>query len=115
MNFWPPKPGFTDITRTRSRSSFTHSSVAGVVAGFSAAPAFTGRQPRALADGVQDREAHADVRHEAAVHHVDVDLVGAGRLHARDLLGEDAEVGGQDRGRDPHGHPYITRGAAGRP
>src|SRR5947208_8659126 len=43
MNFWPPKPGFTDITRTRSRSSFTHSSVAGVVAGFSAAPAFTGR------------------------------------------------------------------------
>src|SRR5882724_9439650 len=42
MNVWPPKPGFTDITRTRSRSSFTHSSEAGVVAGFSAAPAFTG-------------------------------------------------------------------------
>src|SRR6267378_712657 len=47
MNFWPPKPGFTDITSTRSRSSFTHSIVAGAVAGLSAAPAFTGL-PRRL-------------------------------------------------------------------
>src|SRR5213593_1071192 len=41
-NVWPPKPGFTDITRTRSRSSLTHSIVSGGVAGFRAAPAFTG-------------------------------------------------------------------------
>ena len=41
-----------------------------------------------------------DVRHEVAVHHVDVDPVGAGALDRRDLVGEAAEVGRQDRRRD---------------
>ena len=41
--------------------------------------------------------------HEVAVHHVDVELVGAGRLHPRDRLPERGEVGGQDARRDPHG------------
>ena len=35
----------------------------------------------------------ADVRHEAAVHHVDVDEPGAAALDGRDLVGEVAEVG----------------------
>src|SRR5262245_53155330 len=39
MNDWPPKPGFTDITSTRSRSSSTNSSAEGGVDGFSATPA----------------------------------------------------------------------------
>ncbi len=66
-------------------------------------------QAGALADGLQDGKSHGDVGHEAAVHHVDVDLVGAGRLHPGDLLGEDSEVGGEDRRRDlDHALPYTA-------
>ena len=41
--------------------------------------------------------------HEAPVHDVDVDPVGAGRLDGLDLLGEPAEVGGEDGGGDADG------------
>ena len=39
MKLWPPKPGFTVITQTRSIRSRTHSIASGGVAGFSATPA----------------------------------------------------------------------------
>src|SRR5436190_10769841 len=55
-------------------------------------------QACALADGVEDRKTQRDVGHEAPVHHVDVDLIRTRGFGARDLLGEDPEVGGQDRG-----------------
>ena len=42
MNFWPPKPGFTDIRSTRSTASSVWSSQPSGVAGFSTMP---GRQP----------------------------------------------------------------------
>ena len=45
MNFWPPKPGFTDMTRMRSHSSMTYSMELRGVAGFSTIPAL---QPRSL-------------------------------------------------------------------
>src|SRR5262252_2195066 len=40
MKDWPPKPGFTDITSTRSISSSTYSRADAGVDGFSATPAF---------------------------------------------------------------------------
>lgn len=45
MNFWPPKPGFTDITRMRSTTSSTSSMALVGVPGLSTAPA---RQPSSL-------------------------------------------------------------------
>jgi hypothetical protein len=39
MNFWPPKPGFTDITTTKSRSPAIASSAVAGVAGLITAPA----------------------------------------------------------------------------
>jgi hypothetical protein len=54
------------------------------------------RQSRALADRLDDGEADRDVGDEVAVHHVHVELVGAPRLDARDLVGEDGVVGGED-------------------
>ena len=52
---------------------------------------------------LDDRRAHAQRRHEVAVHHVDVDRARAGVQHGADLLAEAGEVGGQDRGRDARG------------
>src|SRR5712692_1385602 len=40
MKDWPPNPGFTDITSTRSSSSSTNSRAEGGVDGFKATPAF---------------------------------------------------------------------------
>src|SRR5207249_9259355 len=70
------------------------------------------RQPRALADRVEDRKAHRDVRDEAAVHDVDVELIGAGGFDPGDLLGQDAEVGGENRGRDLDHAPSYTPNAS---
>ena len=52
------------------------------------------------ADGLDDREADADIGHEDAVHDVDVDEVRAGRFDSLDLLAEPAEVSRQDRRPD---------------
>jgi hypothetical protein len=52
------------------------------------------------ADGLDDRETNADVRHEDTVHDVDVDEVGAGRFDVMDLLAEPAEISRQDRRPD---------------
>ena len=40
MNFWPPNPGFTDITRIRSTTSMTGSIVLSGVPGLSVTPTF---------------------------------------------------------------------------
>src|SRR6185312_4725919 len=40
MNFWPPKPGLTDMTRIRSTMSMTCSTVLSGVPGFMVTPAF---------------------------------------------------------------------------
>ena len=53
-----------------------------------------------LGERVDDERAHADRRHEVAVHDVDVDRARAGVEHGGDLLAEAGEVGGQDRRRD---------------
>ena len=45
MNFWPPKPGFTDMMSTRSTKSSTYSIVDRGVPGFSTTPAM---QPSSL-------------------------------------------------------------------
>ena len=53
-----------------------------------------------LGQRVDDQRAHADRRHEVAVHDVHVDRAGAGVEHRVDLLAEAREVGRQDRGSD---------------
>ena len=55
-----------------------------------------------------------DVGHEMAVHHVDVDPVGAGRVDRPHLLAEPGEVGGQDGwGYDEgRGHQVLFQFAA---
>ena len=47
-----------------------------------------------------DRRPDGDVRHEVAVHDVDVNQVGAAALHGGDRLAERGEVGREDRRRD---------------
>ena len=46
------------------------------------------------------RRADGEVGDEMAVHHVDMDPVGAGLVDRADLLAEPGEIGGEDRGRD---------------
>ena len=53
-------------------------------------------------DRAHDRRADRDVRDEVAVHHVDVNEVGAAALGGRDVAAERGEVGGENRGRDQH-------------
>ena len=43
---------------------------------------------------------HGDVRHEMAVHHVDMDPVGAGGIDRAHLLAEPREIRGEDRRRN---------------
>ena len=43
-----------------------------------------------------------------AVHHVDVDEVGAAALDGRDRLAEGREVGREDRRRDLHAHRLTS-------
>ena len=51
------------------------------------------RQLGRRAHGPHDERADGDVGDEAAVHDVDVDVVGAGGLGGAHLLGQPAEVG----------------------
>ena len=46
------------------------------------------------------RRSPGEVRHEAAVHHVDVDPVGARLLHRPDLLADARQIAGEQRRRD---------------
>ena len=51
------------------------------------------------------RRADGEIGDEMAVHHVDVQPVGAGFVHRADLLAELREVSGQDRrGEERSGH-----------
>ncbi len=52
--------------------------------------------------GFDDNRADRQVWHEAAVHDIDVNPVGAGRLDGMHLLGEPPEISRQDRRRDDH-------------
>ena len=62
------------------------------------------------ADRLDDGPADGDRGYEAAVHDVDVDHVGAGGLALADLVGEAAEVGGDDGGGDlDHGSTSLRR------
>jgi hypothetical protein len=53
-----------------------------------------------LAHRRHDEGPEADVGHEAAVHDVDMDPVRSRRVNGTNLLGEAADVSGEDRGRD---------------
>ncbi len=64
------------------------------------------RQPRALAYGLDDGRADGEVGHEAAVHDVHVELVGAARLDAGHGLAQRGEIGGENAWRDLH--PVTT-------
>ena len=58
------------------------------------------RQRGRLADDLDDRRPQRQVRHEVAVHDVDVDPVHSGVLHGPHLVREMTEVSGKDRGGD---------------
>ena len=47
-----------------------------------------------------DRRANGQVRHEVAVHHVDVKPIGPARLGRGGGIGQSSEIGRQDRGRE---------------
>ncbi len=59
---------------------------------------------RGLAHRRDHDGADGQVGHEAAVHHVDVDVIGAGSVDRAHLFGEAAEVRGQNRRRDLDDH-----------
>ena len=56
-----------------------------------------------------------DVRHEMAVHHVDVDPVGAGGVDGADLLAELGEVRGENGGGDEERACHERAGSTGLP
>ena len=55
---------------------------------------------RRAADRLQHDRPDGDVGDEAAVHHVDVDPVGAGGVDGAHLLAQSGEIGGQNRRSD---------------
>ena len=69
------------------------------------------RQACALAQRFDDDRADGEVRDEATVHHVDVELIRRAGLDARDIVGERGEIRGQDGRRDFHGFviPHDVR------
>src|SRR5690606_7303667 len=50
-----------------------------------------------------DRRAEADIGHEMPVHHVDMDVIGAGFGNGHHLGAQPGEIGRQDRGGDADG------------
>ena len=75
MNAWPPKPGLTVMTSTRSRSPSTKSSASTGVAGIE-------RQPGLLAERLDELDRAVDMRPGLGMHGDDV---GAGLGEARDI------------------------------
>ena len=55
---------------------------------------------RGASHRLDNHRSDRDVRHEAAVHHVDMDPVGSRRIDGANLLGEPPEIRRQDRRRD---------------
>ena len=67
---------------------------------------------RRAANGLEHDRADGDVGNETAVHHVDMDPVGPGRVDGAHLLAQAREVGRQDRGRDEDGAGHgVSYGA----
>src|SRR5690606_35208853 len=62
------------------------------------------RNRRRATERADDGRAERDVRDEVAVHHVDVEQLDAGLLHARDFFAQTGEVGGEQRGRNLQAH-----------
>ena len=62
------------------------------------------RELRQLPDRLDYLGAKGEVRDEPAIHHVDVNPVGAAGLEARDVVREMPEVGAEDRRRDAAAH-----------
>ena len=60
-------------------------------------------EPRTLADGLHHHRADGEIRHEVAVHDVDVKLIGPARFDPLDVVGERREIGREDRRGDLHG------------
>ena len=60
------------------------------------------RQDRRPPDGADHDRSHRNLRHEPAIHDIDVDHRRPGPLGGAHLFGQPAEVGGQDRRSDPH-------------
>ena len=58
------------------------------------------RQLGVRAQAAQDGRAEADVRHEMAVHHVEMQPVGARRLDRRHFVSQSSEIGRKDAWRD---------------
>src|SRR3569623_1425164 len=103
MKFWPPKPGFTLITRIRSTLSMTCTRADTGVAGLSATPAFLPSARIACSERRQplhEDRPERDVGHEMAVHDIDMDVVGPRGLDSADFLAQPREIGGQYRRRD---------------
>src|ERR1051326_1667745 len=73
------------------------------------------RQRRRLADGLHDHRSDRQVRHEVAVHHIEVQEVGAG-FDVTNLVAELREVSGKNRWRDLDRHWVVVPvpGAGGR-
>ena len=53
------------------------------------------RQLGDLAHRFENRHAHRKIRHEVAVHHIEVEQVGARTLDRANLVAETREIGGQ--------------------
>jgi hypothetical protein len=58
------------------------------------------RTCRDLLDGAHNRRADRDIRHEVAIHDVDVNQIGTAALDGRNVATESRKVGGQNRGGD---------------
>lgn len=58
------------------------------------------RELRRGAHGAHDKRANGDVGDEPAIHHIDVDPIGAGSVDRSHLLGELSKVCGQNGGGD---------------
>jgi hypothetical protein len=64
---------------------------------------------RRAADGLQHDGPDGDIGHEAAVHHIDMDPIGAGGVDGADLLAQSREIGRQYRGRHENRLHVATR------
>ena len=57
------------------------------------------RLPRVASYRFDNHRPERDIRHEAAVHHVDMNPVGAGRIDGAHFFPQFREICGKDRGR----------------
>jgi hypothetical protein len=58
------------------------------------------RQPGVRPQRLHDHRADGDIRHEMAIHHIDMDVIGAGGIDGTDFRAQAGEIGRQNRWRD---------------